>query len=65
MTRAPSGSDRVDAIRDAIADGTYEVATVEVAEAIMRRWSLEDVVEAFLSDQEGDSDAAASEAANR
>ena len=65
MTRAPSGSERVDAIRDAITHGTYEVPTVDVADAILRRWSLEDVVEAFLADQDGDSEAPASDAANR
>ena len=65
MSSQASGSDRLEVIRHAVEAGTYEVESVDVADAILRNWRMADLVDEFASAQAEDSAAAASDAAKR
>lgn len=57
--------DRIDRLRSALAEGTYAVEPELVADAVIRRWTMQDLVAEFEARQATDSDDAASDSASR
>lgn len=65
MTAEPDRQDRIAGIMRAVDQGSYEVPTDAVAEAVLRAWTMDDIVESFGRLQAGASDEAASDSASR
>lgn len=57
--------ERIDRLRTAVAAGTYVVEPEVVADAVIRTWTMQDVVAEFRECQATDSDEASSDSASR
>lgn len=65
MKDAVERSDRLDSLSKAIHEGTYTVEAMEVADSVLRSWTMADVVEAWCAGQADSTSAASSSASKR